>query len=196
MRESDFNILAFQVNNFIQPIGSHVVFQQVFQPMTGKNTLTIVNEDQPCIQISIIAEQCFYKLIQELIAYKKGIVRFEEDICTVFFGGIFGHIANQLTFLERRPTYLTITETSHLETTTERIHRLDTYPVQTNTFLEGFGVVFTTGIQLTDSFDKFALWNASAVVTDAYPQIVLYRHFDTLSGTHLELVDTIVHHFL
>ena len=196
MGESNFNVLALQVNNVIQAIGSHVVFQQVFQTMTGKNTLTVVHEGQPRIQISIVAKQGFYKLVQELITHEQRVVRFEEDVCTIFFGGIFGHIAYQLTFLERCPTHLTITETGHLETTAERIHRLDTYPVQTDTFLEGFGVVFTTGVQLTDSLDQFALRNTSAVVTDAYPQIVLYRHFDTLSGTHLELVDTIVHHFL
>ena len=56
MRESDFNVLPFQVDNIIQAFGSHVVFQQILQAMTGKNTLTIVDEGQSGIQISIVTK--------------------------------------------------------------------------------------------------------------------------------------------
>ena len=56
MRESDFNVLSFQVDDIIQAFGSHVVFQQILQTMTGKNALTIVDEGQSGIQISIVTK--------------------------------------------------------------------------------------------------------------------------------------------
>ena len=146
MRESDFNILALQVYDFIKSFGGHVVLQQVLQAMTREDTLTVVNEGQARIQISIVSEQCFDELIQELIANEQGVVRFKKDEGTGFFGGIFGHIADELTFLESSPTYLSIPEAGYLETATERIHRLDTHPVQPDTFLECLGIVLTSRI--------------------------------------------------
>ena len=196
MRESDFNILALQVYDFIKSFGGHVVLQQVLQAMTRENTLTIVNEGQARIQISIVSKQCFDELIQELIANEQGVVRFKEDEGTGFFGGIFGHIADELTFLESSPTYLSIPEAGYLETATERIHCLDTHPVQPDTFLECLGIVLTSRIQLTDCLNELALRNAATIVTDAHPKVVLDGHFDFLSGPHLELVDAVVHHFL
>ena len=196
MREGYFDVLSFQMHNVVKPFGSHVVLQQVLQAMTGKDFLTVINKGQPRIQVSIVTEQGFNKLILELIAHKERIVRLEEDGCSGFFRGVFGHIAYQPTFLESRPTHLSVTETRHFETAAQGIHRLDTNPIQTDTLLERLGIVLTTGIQLTDRLNELALRNTPAIVADAHTKIVFDGHFNLLSGSHLELVDAVVHHFL
>ena len=55
----------------------------------------------------------------------------------------------------------------------------------------GLRVIFTPGIQFADRLYQFALRNASSIVAYADTQTVFYSHFYTLSGTHLELVESI-----
>ena len=56
VREGDFDILTFQMNDVVQAIGGHVVLQQVFQSVTRHNALTVVDESQTRIQIGIVSE--------------------------------------------------------------------------------------------------------------------------------------------
>ena len=162
--------------------------------MTGKNLLPVIDEGQPRIEVSIVTEQGFHELMLELVAHKEGIVRLEEDVCASFFGGVFGHIADELAFLESRPTHLAVAEAGHLESAAEGIHRLDTDPVQSHALLERLGVILTARVELAHRLDELALRNASTVVADAHAEVVLDGHFDFLSGSHLELVDAVVHH--
>ena len=196
MGESNFNVFSLQVHHIVQAFGSHVVLQQVLQAMARKDSLTIIYKGESRIQVSIVSQQILYELIQELIANKEGIIRFEEDVGTIFFGGIFGYIAYQQPLLERCPAHLPITEAGYFESATQRIYRLDTYPIQTHTLLEGLGIILTTGIQLTDRLDELALRDTTSVVTNAYTQCILNGHLNLLSGTHLEFIDAIVHYFL
>ena len=164
--------------------------------MTGKNLLTIIDEGQTCIQVSIVTEKCFYKLIVELVVQEQSTIRFEEDSCSVFFCAILGDVAHQLSFLKRSLAHLSVAIARHLKTTAQSIHRLQTDTIQADALLERLGIVFTTGIQLADRLDELALRNTTTVVTNTYTQVVLDGHFYLLTSSHLELVDTVVHHFL
>ena len=42
------------------------VVKQIHQPVTGQDTLTVIDNGQSCIQIGIIAEHGFHKLRTEL----------------------------------------------------------------------------------------------------------------------------------
>ena len=194
MGKGNLDVIALQVYYVIKAFGSHVILQKVFQTMARKDALTIVYKREPGVEICVISQQVLHELIQKLITDKQGVVRFEEDVSTIFFSRIFGHIADELTFLKRCTTYLSIAEACYLETATQRIHSLDTDTIQSNTLLESLGIIFTTCIQLTYRFDQLSLRDAAAIVTNAHPKFVLDVHFDSLSGSHLELVDTIVHH--
>lgn len=90
--------------------------------------------------------------------------------------------------------HLSLAERLHLEMRAEGIDRLHTHTIQAHTLLEGLAVVLATSIEHTDSLDKLALRNASAIIAHADTKIVLDVDFESRSGAHLELVDGVVHH--
>ena len=190
-----FNVLPFQMDNVIQTFRGHIVLQQIFQTMTRQNLLTIVEECQSGIQIRIVSEQRFHELALELVVYEQCIVRLEEDICSVFFGTVFSDIGDELTFLERSPTYLSVAIARHFEVATQSIHSLDTYPIQSHALLERFRVVLTPCIQLANRLNKFSLRDTTTIVAHTYPQVVLNGYLNLLSSAHLELIDAVIHHF-
>ena len=193
--EGNLDVLSFQVDDVVKAFAGHVVFQQVLQPVAGNDALAVVNEGEARIQVGVVAQQGFYELVLEGIVQEECGVRFEEDIGSAFFCRVFGHITQQRSFLEDGGTYFAVAVTAYLETATQRIDRLDAHAVQSDTFLESLRVIFTPGIQFADRLYQFALRNASSIVAYADTQTVFYSHFYTLSGTHLELVDAVVHHF-
>ena len=195
MREGYFNVFSFQMNNVVKAFGSHVVLQQVFQSVTGKNLLSIIYKGQTRIEVSVITEQGFDKLILEFIIHKQRFVWFEEDSSTIFFRAVLSNITKQLSFFKSYSTHLPVAVTRYLETATQGVDGLQADTIQAYTFLKCLGVVLTTGIQLTDCFYKLSLRNSSPVVANADPQIVFNGYLYFLSGSHLELVDAVVHHF-
>ena len=163
--------------------------------MTGDNSLSVVDESQSCIKISIIAQQRFYKLVLKRVIEEEGIVRFKEDVSTVFFRTVLCDIALQHTFLENYRTYFPVTIAAYLETAAERVDGFDADTVQTDTLFEGLAIVFTAGIQLADSFHQLSLRNTPSVVTYTYAEIFFYIDFNTFAGSHFEFIDAVVHHF-
>ena len=87
--KSYLDVFAFQVDNIIKTLTGHVVFQQVFQSMAGEDPLSVVDEGQSRIKISVVTQQCFYKLVLERVVEEEGVVRFKEDISTIFFCAVF-----------------------------------------------------------------------------------------------------------
>ena len=195
MCEGNLDVLSFQVDDVVKAFAGHVVFQQVLQPVAGDDALSVVNEGEARIQVGVVAQQGFYELVLEGIVVEERVVRFKEDISSVFFCRVFGHITQQRSFLEDDGTYFVVAVAAYLETATQRIDRLDAHAIQSDTFLESLRVIFTPGIQFADCLYQFALRDASSIVAHADVQAVFYSHFYTLSGTHLELVDAVVHHF-
>ena len=55
MRKGNFDVFSFQVDDVIKSLTGHIIFQEVLQTMTGDNSLSVVDESQSCIKISIIA---------------------------------------------------------------------------------------------------------------------------------------------
>ena len=78
---------------------------------------------------------------------------------------------------------------------TEGIDSFQTYTIQTYAFLERFAVVLATCVQLAHSIHHLALRNASTIITNTHSETVLDGHLNTVSSTHLELVDTVINSF-
>ena len=57
--------------------------------MAGDDPLSVVDESQSRIKISVVTQQCFYKLVLERVVEEEGVVRFKEDISTIFFCAVF-----------------------------------------------------------------------------------------------------------
>ena len=104
------------MDDVVKAFAGHVVFQQVFQPVARNDALAVVNEGEARIQIGIVAQQCFYKLVLEGVIQKESGVRFKEDIGSAFFCRIFGHVTQQRSFLEDGDTYLAVAVAAYLET--------------------------------------------------------------------------------
>ena len=69
------------------------------------------------------------------------------------------------------------------------------HTVQTDGFLEGFIVVFTTGINNRNSIHHLAQWNSTSVV--AYSHLATFDgYIDNFSFLHAELVDGVIYCFL
>ena len=195
VREGYLDVFSFQVYDVVKAFAGHVVFQQVLQSVAGNYALSVVNKGKPRIQVGVVAQQRFYKLVLEGIVVEERVVRLKEDISSVFFRRILGCVAQQRSSFKDGGAYLAVAVAAYLETVAQRIDRLDTHTVQPDAFLESLAVVLSSGVQLADRLYQLALRNASAVVAHADAQIVFYSHFYAFSGTHLELVDAVVHHF-
>ena len=80
MGESNLNILTLQMDNGIERIIGHAVFQQILQSVTGEDATTIIHDGQPDIQIGIVAEHVLHDFIMELIIMEHFRVWFKIDI--------------------------------------------------------------------------------------------------------------------
>ena len=193
--KSYLDVFAFQVDNIIKTLTGHVVFQQVFQSMAGDDPLSVVDESQSRIKISVVTQQCFYKLVLERVVEEEGVVRFKEDISTIFFCAVFRYITLQYSFFKNYGTYFAVTITPYFKTAAECVDGFDADTVQTDAFFESFAVIFPAGIQFADCFYQFSLRNAPSVITYTYAEIVLDVDFNTFAGTHFKFIDAVVHHF-
>ena len=78
----------------------------------------------------------------------------------------------------------------------QRVDGFHAHAVQSDTFLEGFRVVFAAGVEHVDRLDEFSLRYASSVVAHAHAQVVGDVYLNAFSGVHLKLVDGVVDHLL
>ena len=69
--------------------------------MAGDDALSVVNEGEARIQVGVVAQQGFYELVLEGIVVEERVVRFKEDIGSVFFcSSLRSH--HSTAFLSRR----------------------------------------------------------------------------------------------
>ena len=52
--KSNLDILPFEMDDVVQPLTGHVVFEEVFQTVTRKDSLTIVDKSETRIKIGIV----------------------------------------------------------------------------------------------------------------------------------------------
>ena len=130
-----------------------------------------------------------------MVVLEQGIVGLKEDVGSVFFVGGAGLVADQFSTFEHGLAHLSVAGTPGHETAAQCIDRLGSHSVQTDTFLEGLGIVFTSGVQHGNGIDQTSQRNASSIVAHGHPQVVFHLDFNAFSGSHLELVDTVVDDF-
>ena len=136
MGEGYFDVLAFQVDNVVKALAGHIIFQQIFQTVTRDNALAVVDEGQTCVQVSVVTQQCFYKLVLEAVVEEQGVVRLEEDVGTGFFLCVFGSVALQYAPFEDGSAYFTVAVAADFEMAAQCVDGFDTYTVQSDAFLE------------------------------------------------------------
>ena len=101
-------------------------------------------------------------------------------------------VRNKFTPFKVQYAHLTIAIGLDSEVLAQGIDGFHTHTVQTHRLLESLGVILTASVEHADGFYKLALWNATAIVSDRYPQVVFDIHLYALSGIHLKLVDRVV----
>ena len=93
MCERNLNIFASQVNNVVERLRVHRVFQQVFQSVAADDAAVVIVDFQSCVQVGIVAEHGFNKLRLEFIVQEEGSIGFEINIGTSLFVRVLSGIA-------------------------------------------------------------------------------------------------------
>ena len=194
--EGNLDILALDVDDWIDGVGGHRVGEQVLQTIARKDASPIVHDGQACVQVGIVAQHGLHELIMELVVLKKGVVGFEENIGAALVLSRLGGVAHQLTALKFCRAHLAVAIGSHLEMRTEEVDGLDANTVHAHRLLEGLGIIFASGVELADGLDHLLLRDAAPIVTKRHAQIIFDVDFNALAFVHAELVDGIVDSFL
>ena len=63
-------ILIFKMDDGIQTGSRHIIIQQIHQPVARQYTLSVINDSQSRIEVSIIAQHRFHKFRAETIIFK------------------------------------------------------------------------------------------------------------------------------
>ena len=85
VREGNFDVVAFQVDNLIQGCGIHRVLQEVFQTIAAHDATAIVVYLQTCVQVGVVAQHVADKLVLELVVEEERVVGCERDECAILF---------------------------------------------------------------------------------------------------------------
>ena len=196
VREGNLDVVPLEMDDGIEGIAGHTVLQQILQTSAGEDATAVVHNGQPRIQVSIVAEHILHDLIVIGIVLEERIVRLEENVGTVLILRGFRHITYQHATLKDSLAHLPFTIASHLKTAAQGIHGLHTHTVQTDRLLESLRVELSAGVQDANGVDELSLRDASSVVTNRHPKIILDGYLDTVASLHLELVDRVVEHLL
>ena len=86
MGESYLDIGTLQMDDGIEALGTHTLHEQVLQTVARHETLAVVHDCKACVQIGVVAQHGLNDGRTELIAHEQGVVRFKDDLCSVFFG--------------------------------------------------------------------------------------------------------------
>src|SRR5574344_218854 len=138
MGKSNLNVLTLQMDDGIEGIRSHAVFQQVLQAVARKDPTAIVHDGQPGIEIGIVAEHVLHDFIMEFIVQEQRGIRLKKDVGTGFFSRILRSVTLYLTALEGGYAHLPGAVGVHLEMGTQSVHSLHAHPIQPYRLLEGF----------------------------------------------------------
>ena len=83
MGKGHLDIVTLQMDDGIQRVVGHAVFQQIFQSMTRENTTTIVHDGQTRVQIGVVAQHVLHNVVLELIVLEQRVVGFKVDVRAV-----------------------------------------------------------------------------------------------------------------
>lgn len=122
--------------------------------MAGDDPLSVVDEGQSRIKISVVTQQCFYKLVLERVVEEEGVVRFKEDISTI------SSVLSSVTSLCNTPfqnygTYFAVTITPYFKTAAECVDGFDADTVQTDAFLKALLSYFPPVFSLLTASTSF-----------------------------------------
>ena len=94
MGEGYLDIVAFEVDNGIEGVIGHAVFQQVLQSVTRENAPPVVHDGKSGIQIGVVAQHVLHNVVMKPIVLEElGIVvGLEVDIGTAFVVRLFRHV--------------------------------------------------------------------------------------------------------
>ena len=196
MGEGYLDILALHVDDGIDALIGHRVVEQVFQSVAAQDAAAVVHDDEPRVEIGVVAEHDLHNLVVERIVLEERVVGLEGDEGARLLLGRHGLVAQQVAALEDCGAHLSLAVGAHLEMQAQRIDRLYAHAVESHTLLEGFRVVFTTCVEHADRLDELALRYAPPVVSHGDALVVLHIYFDAFAGVHLELIDRVVYHLL
>ena len=196
MRKSHFDIVAFQMDDGIQRRSRHFIVEQVFQTVFRIEFLSVEDDSKPRVEIRIILQHRFHESFIVRIVDKQTVIgkKFHQGAAR-FGAGFDGRFFQQDAFFKFSHEGLVFTETLNTEIRRKRIHCLDTYPIQTHRLMECLAIVLGTGVHLGRSCHQFRQRNTTSVVAHRHITF-LDVHFDNLTATHHEFVDTIVDNFL
>ena len=90
--EGNLDIFAFEVDDGVEGIVGHPVFQQVLQTVARQDAPAIVHDGQASIQVGIVAEHVFHDVIVKRILLEQRVVWFEVDVGAVFVLAVLRHI--------------------------------------------------------------------------------------------------------
>ena len=88
MGEGYLDVLTLHVYDGIEAIGCHVVGEQILQTVTTGYAPAVVHDDEPLVEVGVVAQHRLHDVVVELIVTEEFVVaiRLKEDICTVFIG--------------------------------------------------------------------------------------------------------------
>ena len=190
--QRNFDVLALQMDDGVERVVGHSVFQQVFQAVARQDSPTVVHNRQTRIQIGIVAQHRFDDVVVERVVFEKRVVGFEEDERAVFVLRRLGGVARHNTSFEGDAAHLSVAIGTSLEARTQEVHRLDAHAVHSDRLLKRLRVVFSARVELADGLDEFSLRNTASVVAHRYAKVVVDVDFDAFSGVHPKFVNRVV----
>ena len=199
VRQGNLDVFAHDMNDRVERRDGHILRQEVEQTVLGGIFLAVIDERQTGVEVRVVAEQLLDVVIAEMVVLKESfaVVGHELDDRTASLGTVIIEntgVGSQFALCELCATRFAFAVGLHSEERREGIDGFGTDTVQTDGFLEGFGVVLTAGIEHGDYFYQFAQRNTASVVTHTYSSVP-HIYFDHLTFTHTELIDGVIDGF-
>ena len=107
--ECYLDVLTLHVYDRVETVVCHCVVQKIRQTVTAQYPVAVVHYGQAGVKVGIVSQHCFHIIVVERIVEKQRVVRFEEDVCSVFVVGVFGHVVNEVTSLEGQLSDFSVT---------------------------------------------------------------------------------------
>ena len=190
--KSDVQIFVAQVHDGVQPLGGHVVGEQIFQTVTRDGAAAVDEDGKTGVEVGVVAQHRFDKFGVETIAGKEGGIGLKEDVSTVFFLGGTAIILNQPTGFKDGFTILPLAVAARHKTGGEGVDGFQTHAVQSDGGRVLVAVVLSTGVQLRNGFNQAARRNASTIVANGGGEVVGDVYFYFFAKPGVELVDAVV----
>ena len=194
--EGNLDVFALDMNDRVERTDGHVLRQQVQQTVLGDKFLTVIDEREPGVEVSVVTQQLLDIIVAEMVVLEQSfaVVGYELDHRTAFLGTGIVHdvgVGDQFALFELGAAHLTLAVGLYGEERGERINGFGSHAVQTHGFLEGLAVVFAAGVEHGDHFHEFAQRNTAPVVPHAHTTLC-DLHFDHFAFAHAVLVDGVI----